>query len=80
MQLAAVMKNGCSIEYIYNPSEEVQLTAVKQNGFAIRFIHNPSEKVIRYVIENCDNEEIIQSMRIDFDKLSDHLKLMLDLK
>jgi hypothetical protein len=47
VQLAAVTRNGFSLEYIKNkhPSELVQLAAVKNYGFAIQWILNPSEAV-----------------------------------
>lgn len=79
-KLAAVKRNGLAIQYIHNPSEEIQLAAVEQDVSVIRYIHNPSDIVIRYVIENCDDIDIIQSMRIDFNKLPDDLKLILELK
>lgn len=79
-KINAVTQDGGAIQYIYNPSEEVQLAAVKQNGYAIKYIHNPGEEVVRYIIENCDDIEVVQLMRIDFDKLPDDLKLMLELK
>ena len=34
------------IQYIKNPSEQIQLEAVKKNGFAIHYIKNPSKQVI----------------------------------
>ena len=34
-KLEAVKKNAIAIQYIYNPSEEVQLAAVKKIGDAI---------------------------------------------
>ena len=40
-----VKKDGFLIEFIQNPSEEVQLEAVKENGGAIQLIQNPSEEV-----------------------------------
>jgi DNA-dependent RNA polymerase auxiliary subunit epsilon len=40
-----VYNNGELIQFIENPSEEVQLAAVKENGYSIQFIENPSEKV-----------------------------------
>jgi hypothetical protein len=36
---------GDLIQFIDNPSEEVQLAAVKENGYSIQFIQNPSERV-----------------------------------
>ena len=49
LQLAAVKKDGNTIQYIYKrgivPSEEVQLAAVKQNGLALKYIPNPSKAV-----------------------------------
>ncbi|NBP57438.1 hypothetical protein EBU71_13060 [bacterium] len=36
---------GGLIQFIHNPSQEVQLAAVRRNSYSIRFIHNPSEKV-----------------------------------
>ena len=44
-KLEAVKQDTVAIQYIKNPSEEVQLEAVKQNGFAIQYIKNPSEEV-----------------------------------
>ena len=43
--LEAVKQNGNAIEYIKNPSKEVQLEAVRENGYAIQWIENPSEEV-----------------------------------
>jgi hypothetical protein len=36
---------GDLIQFIDNPSEEVQLTAVKDDPFSIKYIENPTEKV-----------------------------------
>ena len=79
MQLTAVRRQGEAIKCIHNPSKAVQLAAIKECGYAIQYIHNPSEEVIRYVIENCNDEDIIQSMRINFEKLPDDLKLRLEI-
>ena len=46
-QLRAVKQDGCAIQYIHSPSENVQLEAVKQDWDAIRFIHSPSENVMQ---------------------------------
>ena len=47
--LAIVKQDGRAIEFIDNPSKQVQLIAVKQNAFAIKYIIKkgiiPSEKV-----------------------------------
>jgi len=40
-----VYNNGELIQFIDNPSEEVQLAAVKKDPYLIRYIDNPSEKV-----------------------------------
>lgn len=40
-----VMKNGCAIRFIKNPSEAVQLKAVTTTFYAIRYIQQPSEAV-----------------------------------
>ena len=45
MDLEAVKRKSDSIQYMENPSEEVQLAAVKQEGWAIQFIENPTEKL-----------------------------------
>jgi hypothetical protein len=42
-----VYNNGELIQFIDNPSEEVQLAAVKDDPFSIEYIENPSEKVIQ---------------------------------
>ena len=44
-QLAAVQRDSGYIQFIKNPSEQVQLAAVSQNIFAIEHIENPSEQV-----------------------------------
>ena len=56
-QIKAVCETGTAIQYIKNPSEEVQqlhtkmpteaeqLAAVKKDGYAIKYIKNPSEQV-----------------------------------
>ena len=79
-QLEAVKKDPCEIRFIHNPSEEVQLEAVKNNPYSIEYIKNPSASVIRYVIENCYDKdpEIIQSMKFDYNKLPDDLKILLE--
>ena len=46
-QLRAVKQDGCAIQYIHSPSENVQLEAVKQDGCAIQWIHSPSENVMQ---------------------------------
>ena len=43
--LEKVQQDGYAIEFIENPSMEVQLAAVQQNGRAIQCIENPSEEV-----------------------------------
>jgi len=43
--LNAVKQNGHAIQFIKNPSEEVQLVAVNQNGNAIQYIKDPSKEV-----------------------------------
>ena len=40
-----VYNNGELIQFIDNPSEEVQLAAVKMFGSSIKHIQNPSERV-----------------------------------
>ena len=44
-ELAAVKQEGWAIQFIKNPSEELQLEAVKQGGFNILYIENPTELV-----------------------------------
>ena len=38
-------RNGLSIQYIDNLSEEIQIEAVRRDGLVIQYINNPSEKV-----------------------------------
>ena len=52
IQLAAVKRDGYSIQYIINPSEEIQLEAVKQDGLLIQYINNPSEEVQLEAVKN----------------------------
>jgi hypothetical protein len=42
---------GVLIQFIDNPSEELQLAVVKKNGWLIRFIENPSERVQLVAVE-----------------------------
>ena len=44
-ELEKVQQDGYTIQYIKNPSMEVQLEAVRQNWRAIQNIKNPSEEV-----------------------------------
>ena len=48
-QLAAVQWDGHAIEFIENPSPEVQLSAVHEYEPAIQFIKNPHQTVLDYV-------------------------------
>jgi len=50
--LNAVKQNGNSIQYIHNPSEEVQLEAVKEDGYSIQYINNPSIELQKLAIHN----------------------------
>ena len=46
VQLVAIKNNGWVIEFIKNPSEQVQLEAVNHNkGYNIKYIKNPSEDI-----------------------------------
>ena len=49
--LNAVKQDGYCIQYINNPSEEIQLEAVKQNTRSIKLINNPSKEVQKLAIE-----------------------------
>ena len=53
-QKKVLQKRGADIQYINNPTEEMQLEAVKENGLAIRYINNPTEKVIEEAIKDID--------------------------
>ena len=44
-KLAAVKRNGWLIDYIDNPSLEVQLAAVQKSPRSIKYIKNPNESV-----------------------------------
>ena len=46
-----VQRNGFVIQYIKEPSEEVQRLAVQQNGFVIKYIKEPSEEVRRLAVQ-----------------------------
>ena len=51
-QINVIKSRGRHLQYIDNPSEEVQLAAVKQDGDAIKFIDNPSEEVQIAAVKN----------------------------
>jgi len=52
MCLEAVKKNGKSIKYINNPTEEMQLEAVKQDGYSIKYIKNPTKEMCMEAIND----------------------------
>ena len=69
-QKRKLQNDGNNIQYINNPSEELQLIAVKENGCAIKYIDNPSEKVqleaisshpssIYYINNPCEDAQIL---------------------
>ena len=58
---------GDLIQFIDNPSEEVQLTAVKEISYSLRFIQNPSEKVQLAVVEK--NPYLIQFIENPTEKV-----------
>ena len=60
--MEAVREDGCAVQFIDNPTEEVQLAAVRENEYALRYINNPTEEVQLeavkqngYIIEYIDN-------------------------
>jgi hypothetical protein len=61
VQLAAVQRDGYSIQWIRNPSEAVQLAAVRQDGNAIQCIMDPSEQVQLAAVRQ--NHNVIQYIR-----------------
>ena len=53
---------GKLIQFIHNPSEEVQLVAVKENLFSIKYMENPTEEVqLMAVIKNPYSIQYIQN-------------------
>ena len=61
-----VSRNGFSIVYINNPSEDMQLASVTQNGYAIEYIDNPSEAVqLAAVTQNGDAIKYINTSSED---------------
>ena len=53
--------SGYALQWIYNPSEEVQLVAVKQNGLSIQWIKNPSEDVQIVALEKAWNNRFYKT-------------------
>ena len=51
-----IESSGSIIQFIVNPSEELQLVAVKQKGGAIEHIKNPSEQVQLAAVNKSGNE------------------------
>lgn len=43
--MAAVRQHGRNIQYIANPSEQIQFAAVQEDAAAISYIKNPTEQV-----------------------------------
>ena len=84
VQLEAVKQNGYAIEYIENPSKEVQLAAVRENGYAIQYIKTPLEEVMYEAILHADDiialKYILNRKNINWDKISDETKLLLEIK
>jgi hypothetical protein len=62
-----VYNNGKLIQFIDNPSEEVQLAAVKKLGSSIQYIQNPSERVQLAAVK--DNPSSIQYIQNPSEKI-----------
>ena len=62
-----VYNNGELIQFIDNPSEEVQLAAVKENSYSILYIQNPSERVQLIVVKEIPY--LIRYMKNPTDKV-----------
>ena len=75
--LDQVKYNECNIQYIDNPSEELQLIAVRQTGWTIQFIDNPSIAVcLEAVKQNRDSLGLIHHLSdTDMDKLLKSINL-----
>ena len=50
-----VQENGGVIQFVKEPSEELQRLAVQQNGYAIKYIKEPSEEVQRLAVQQNGN-------------------------
>lgn len=50
-----IYRNGCLIEYVNKPSEELCLVAVRQNGRALEFIEEQTEEMCLVALENDAN-------------------------
>ena len=51
LKLLAVKKNGYTINFIANPTEEMQKEAIKNYPFAIQYIKNPTYEMMNLAIE-----------------------------
>jgi len=49
--LQAVKKSSAALQYIRNPSEDVQRIVIDQDPFLIRDIANPSDEIVNYALE-----------------------------
>lgn len=74
--LKLLSKNGLSLKFIKNPTEEMQLVAVKQNADTIQFINNPIELIqleainqhpssLRLFINFATNVVIVEAIKKD---------------
>ena len=74
VQYAALARHdGMAIEYIKNPSEEIQLKVVNINGRLIKHIDNPTEDVVLAAVKQ--NKNSIKFINIE--RLSESTKELL---
>ena len=80
-KLEAVRESADNIQYIKNPSKEMQLQAVKQDGRVLRWIKTNDDEVILTALETANEDSIWEFLvNNDYKTLSDEVKLAIQLK
>ena len=74
--LKAVKANSFYIQFIKNPSEEVQLAAVKQHGRTVCHIKNPTDLVILTAVRNTEYAMAYVDLSIISEELAFQLLLI----
>jgi len=78
--LKAVKENGWSVQFIKNPSEEMQLLAVKQYAYSIRYIKNPSEELQKLAIKQSKYDIKVIMLCPDYEDFADEIMTNLIIK
>ena len=71
--LEAVKKNGMSLRYIENQTEELCLAAVKQNPNAFRYVKHKTDEVLRAAREH---EVTVEIRKSDINEIEKRMNIL----